>query len=447
MRHDDHDLHASAPEWAELVERARESATSHGAWIAVGTAPGARADGPLAGIPLAVKDNIDVAGFATTAGSPLFDGSVANADAGVVSALKAAGATVLGKTNLHELAFGITSDNAFTGPVRHPRDPSRSAGGSSGGSAVAVALGAVPIGLGTDTGGSVTIPSAFCGIVGFRPSTGRYPGGGLVNLSHSRDTVGVHARTVHDVRIVDEVITGTSAPREPLTVDGLRIGVLRNRFHDLDPAVAATAHAALAVLEEAGAKLVDVEVRDDLTTAIESGIEIVRFECARLLRQRLVLTGSPLATAGFDEIASRVASPDVRALIEGLASAPVTAERYAAACAARWRLRSAYREAFETSGAEAFLWPTCPVPPARIGENDTVVLNGRTLPRFPAVIRNTEPGTVAGQPALAVPAPIAAGALPVGMCLEGRIFEDGELLRIATAVEAVFAADRSATTY
>ncbi|MFC4080765.1 amidase family protein [Amycolatopsis samaneae] len=440
MRHADDDVRTPSPEWADLTGLARETATSHGAWISLAAAPGPHRAGPLAGIPLAVKDNIDVAGLATTAGSPLFDGYVAEADAGIVSVLTGAGAVVLGKTNLHELAFGVTSDNACSGPVRHPRDPARSAGGSSGGSAVAVALGVVPIGLGTDTGGSVTVPSAFCGIVGFRPSTGRYPGDGLANLSHSRDTVGVHARSVREVRAVDAVVTATTTPDEPPPVAGLRIGVPRDRYRDVDPSVATAARDALAALEDAGARLVDVEVRDALASAAEHGIEIVRFECARLVRQRLLFTGSPLATAGFGEIAAKIASPDVRALVESLASAPVTAARYAAACAARWRLREAYRAAFAASGADALLWPTCPVAPPRLGRNDTVVLNGRAVPLFPAVIRNTEPGAVAGQPAVTLPAPVPDGAMPVGMCLEGPVFGDGELLRVAAAVEAVFAA-------
>ncbi|TCO54208.1 amidase family protein [Actinocrispum wychmicini] len=418
------------------VDRAKETTASHGAWITVGPRSTAD-DGPLAGVPLAVKDNIDVAGLATTAGSPLFADAVAETDAGVVSVLKSAGATVLGKTNLHELGFGITSNNATFGPVRHPWHPARSAGGSSGGSAVAVALDVVPVSLGTDTGGSVTIPASFCGIVGFRPSTGRYPGDGVVNLSYSRDTVGVHARTARDVRIIDEVITSGSTPGAPGELEGLRIGVPASRYRDVDPRVTEVVRAALATLTAAGAQLVEVEVRDDLTLAAESGDPLVLFEFARLLRQRLLLTGSPLAGAGLAEVASRISSPDVRALLAGMASAPVTVERYTAARDARWRLREAYREAFERSGADVLAWPTCPVLPPLIGEDDTIMLHERPVPLFPTVIRNTEPGTVAGQPAVSLPAGTTADDLPVGLCLEGRVFDDERLLRIAVAVEDV----------
>ncbi len=129
-------------------------------------------------------------------GSPLLADHVPAVDAGVVSMLREAGAVVVGKTNMHELAFGVTSNNAEHGAVKNPVDPGFSAGGSSGGSAATVALGAVPFSLGTDTGGSVTLPASFCGVVGFRPSVGRYPADGLVKLSWTRDTVGLHTRSV-----------------------------------------------------------------------------------------------------------------------------------------------------------------------------------------------------------------------------------------------------------
>lgn len=168
-----------------------------------------------------------MAGLPTTARSPSLN-TVARADAGVVSILRDAGVVVLGKTNMHELAFGITSNNPTYGPVRNPFDPQRIAVGSSGGSAVSVATGGVPFALGTDTGGSITIPAAFCGVVGFRPTTGRYPGDGLVKLSHSRDTVGIHAHTVADVALVDAIIAHRSAGpfASPVDVAGLRIGIV-----------------------------------------------------------------------------------------------------------------------------------------------------------------------------------------------------------------------------
>jgi len=441
----------SLPEWqrSTIAERralvdasvaqAHATTSSHGVWITVAdpTTTDETPSGPLAGIAFAVKDNIDVAGLATTAGSPLLHDHVAEVDADVVSILKDAGAVVLGKTNLHELAFGVTSDNATYGPVRNPLAQTHSAGGSSGGSAAAVALGTVPFSLGTDTGGSITVPAAFCGIAGFRPSTGRYPGTGVVSLSTSRDTIGIHARTVGDVRIVDEVITRQlgGAPDTDLTDPVL--GVPRSRYQDIAPEVADAAHASLQALERAGVRLVDVEVPDDLALGAGPGLDLVMFEAPRLLRRHLLSAGSRFAGAPLDDLAAHIASPDVRAVFHGIAASPVTAERYAEARAARWRLRRAYAEMFSRQGVDALIWPTVPILPPRLGEAGTIILNGQTVSLFTTVIRNAGPGTVAGQPMLSLPVATASNGLPVGMCLEGPVFDDTLLLRIGETVETL----------
>jgi mandelamide amidase len=415
----------------ERLDRARSS--THGEWIGVAGSVGP-AEGPLAGFPFSVKDNIDVAGFPTTAGSRLLADAPATVDASVVNALRDAGAIVLGKTNLHELALGVTGNNAAFGPTRNPADPTRSAGGSSGGSAVSVALGLVPFGLGTDTGGSVTIPASFCGVVGFRPTTGRYAGDGVVNLSHTRDTIGVHARTVEVVRTVDDVVTGERRHAD-LAVEGLRVGVPRSRYTDLDPEVAEVARGALAALADAGAHLVDLDVHDDLALGAGPGIDLVLFEAPALLRPRLT---AALVDAPPREWAALVESPDVRALVELMASSPVSPERYQAARASRLRLRRAYAEAFARAEVDVLIGPTVPIPPPLLGEDDTVVLNGRAVPVFATGTRNTGPGTVAGLPMVSLPAGVTSAGLPVGMCLEGRPFDDGRLLGAASAVEAVF---------
>ncbi|MBB5953832.1 mandelamide amidase [Saccharothrix tamanrassetensis] len=408
---------------SEAVGKAEASV--HGDWISV-TRAIPSGEGVLAGIPFSVKDNIDVQGDATTAGSPLLRNSPAAVDAGVVGALRDAGAVVVGKTNLHELAFGITSNNKAFGPVRNPVDPARSAGGSSGGSAVGVALGVVPFALGTDTGGSVTIPASFCGVVGFRPSTGRYPGDGVVNLSTSRDTIGVHARTVRDVRVVDEVITREPADFTPVALTGLRIGLPRSRFQDLDPEVARVVQEALSAVERAGAQLVDVDLGDDLAVAAGPGNDLVFFEAPRLLAHRV---GSAV-----EHWADEIASPDVRALVETLSSSPLPVQAYQDARAARWRLQRSYAELF--TRVDVVMGPTAPVPPPLIGEDDVIPLNGRQVPIFPTVTRNAGPGTVAGLPMISLPAGDTRDGLPVGLCLEGHAFGDSRLLRIADAVQA-----------
>ncbi|XVU28110.1 amidase family protein [Actinoplanes sp. CA-054009] len=405
---------------AEALEHAETTKQTHGAYVTT-LRPDPASAGELAGVPFAVKDNIDVAGAPTTAGSPLLADGVAEVDAGVVSALRAAGAVVIGKTNMHELALGITSNNTAYGPVRNPHDPERVAGGSSGGSAATVALGTVPFSLGTDTGASVTLPSSFCGVVGFRPSTGRYPGDGVVMISHTRDTVGVHARTVGDVRRVDRVITSSRPAPDLSGLAGVRLGVLRGRFDDIDPRAGAVLSAALDTLAAAGAELVDVDLKDDLAVAGEAGLPIVLFETVRLLRSR--------TSESFDS----VASPDVKGIMQIMVDEPVPAVAYERHRAQRWRLRQAYAEIFQ--GVDALIAPTTHVLPPLVGEDVTFEHNGRHVPTFATTIRNAAPGTVAGVPMLSLPAGRTESGLPVGLTLEGPVFEDPALLAVAEAVE------------
>lgn len=413
------------------IRAARRTSESHGTFISVIDAPPGIRGGELSGLPFAVKDNIDVAGMRTTAGSPMFDGAPVDIDAGVVSVLRDAGAVVVGKTNMHELAFGITSNNAAFGPVRNPFDRTRSAGGSSGGSAAAVALGVVPFAIGTDTGGSVTIPSAFCGIVGFRPSTGRYPADGLINLSTTRDTAGLHARSVADVRHLDRIITRSPGESErPL--ERTRVGVLRSRFVDIDPDIADAAERMLDRLREADITVIDADIPDDIASG-GAGIELVLYESHRLITARAAeLTD---ARVRFADLVAKIASNDVRDLAQMIAADPLSADAYEAARAVRWDLRRRYAVAFEEFGVDAFVAPTCPVLPPSIGEDQVVELNGTDVPVFATVTRNSAPGTVAGVPMLTLPVGTSRTGLPIGMTLEGAFFADDALLSLASQME------------
>ena len=206
-----------------------------------------RSLGALFGLPLPVKDSVNTRDYPTTAGTPALRNFRPAKDAPVIRALRAAGAFVLGKTNLHELSYGWTSDNRTFGAVRNPYDPLRIAGGSSGGTAAAVAAGLAPLGLAADTEGSIRVPAALCGITGFRPTTGRYPTQGCVPISPQFDQVGPHARSVVDLALFDSVIAAEPHVLRARPLAGLRFGVVRDYWYTgLDLEVERLSAAALA---------------------------------------------------------------------------------------------------------------------------------------------------------------------------------------------------------
>ncbi|WP_246078745.1 amidase family protein [Modestobacter excelsi] len=420
---------------AASIQAARDVADL-GAFISVAehVDPGA---GPLAGVPLAVKDNLDTSDLPTTGGTPALRASRPGRDQHAVARLRAAGAAVIGKTNLHELALGITSNNAAFGPVRNPHDTTRSAGGSSGGSAVAVATGVVPLALGTDTGGSLRVPAAHCGVVGWRPTTGRWGTGRTVPISRTRDTAGVLATSVADVVLVDEIVTGETAPAP--SGRPLRLGVPRAGFYDdLHPEVAACTEQALERLAAGGVELVEVQVVDAHALDAECGFPIVFFEVARDLPAYLATLPGPESALTLADVLAQVASPDVRGALEAAASGAVTDELYRQAMATRDRLRAAYTAALRPAGAarlDALVYPTVPLPAPPIGDDETTELDGRQVPVFLTTIRNTGPGSTAGMPALSLPAGTTGAGLPIGLSLEGLPGEDVTLLASAHQVE------------
>ena len=186
--------------------------------------------GLLHGLPVPVKDSVNTADYPTTGGTGALRDFRPKTDAAAVTLLRGAGAIVLGKTNLHELSFGWTSSNAAFGAVRNPYDPQHIPGGSSGGTAAAVAAGMAPLGVAEDTAGSIRVPAALCGLFGFRPTTGRYPNDGVVPMTSVFDQVGPHARCMADIALFDAVMTGDEQPMEPAVLAGLRIGIDRDYY-------------------------------------------------------------------------------------------------------------------------------------------------------------------------------------------------------------------------
>lgn len=397
---------------------------------------GRDAPGPLHGVPLALKDNLDTAGLQTTGGTPGLRGHRPARNAAVVQALLDAGAIVFGKTNLHELAYGITTNNAAFGPSRNPWDRSRIPGGSSGGTAVAVAARLVPAGIGTDTGGSVRVPAALCGIVGLRPTTGSWSIAGVVPISHTRDTPGPMTRTVADAALLHAVVTGRPAPAAA-ELRGLRLGVPRGHFWaDLEADTARACEAALARLAAAGAVLVEADIPDVARLENAAGFPIALYETVADLDAYLRSHGSPLDYAA---LVAQCASPDVAGLLQGLAGAgaiPPAAYRQAMDVD-RPALQQAYRRHFEAHRVEAVVFPTTPLPAAPIGADETVLLNGVAVPTFLTFIRNSSPGSVAGLPGISLPVGLSAGRLPIGLELDGPAGSDERLLAIALAVEAL----------
>jgi Asp-tRNA(Asn)/Glu-tRNA(Gln) amidotransferase A subunit family amidase len=394
--------------------------------------------GPLSGLPFAVKDNIDTADLPTTGATAALAGSRPARDHLAVARLRAAGAVVVGKTNLHELAFGITCNNAHSGPVRNPYDPDRIAGGSSGGSAVAVATGAVPVALGSDTGGSVRVPAAHCGVVGFRPTIGRWGSGRVVPLSSTRDTVGVLARTVADAALVDHVVTD-AAPHHVDPDRRLRLGIPRTGFwEDLDPDVARCGAEVLDRLADSGAELVELDFSAAHDLDARCGFPIVLYEVVRELPRYLATLPGPQRDLRLEDLVEQVASPDVRGVLESALADPVPEDAYRDALAVRDDLRHAYARALESDGQrlDALVYPTVPLPPAPLGHDATTPHNGRDVPVFLTTIRNTAPGSAAGMPSISIPAGRSPAGLPIGISLEALPGEDTALLAAAQRVEA-----------
>ena len=388
--------------------------------------------GPLHGIPIGLKDNIALKGLTTTAGSKILADWLPDADATVAARLRSAGAILIGKTNMHEFAWGGTSDNPHYGAVRNPWNLDRFPAGSSGGSGAAVAARMCWGALGTDTGGSIRLPAAINGIVGIRPTYGRVSNNGIIPLAWSMDTAGPMARTVEDCALMFSCIAGHD-PRDPTTakvgvadcqaglgrgVRGLRIGIVPDYFfHHLQRPVHDAVRSALDTYEQLGAHIVDVSIRN-IHGNISAQLTIESCEPStyhqRWLRERPDDYGD-----------------DVRTLLEVgemlLATHYLQAQRY------RSLLRQEFMEAFKV--VDVFLCPTLPFTATPIGAMKVVIEDGTDEDMLSAIMQFTGVPSLTGLPSLAVPCGFDEEGLPIGMQLIGKPFDEATLFQAGAAFQ------------
>jgi mandelamide amidase len=393
--------------------------------------------GPLHGLPIPIKDSINTKDLRTTAGTGALRDFRPKDDAPIVRLLRNAGAIILGKTNLHELSMGWTSNNLAFGAVRNPYDQTRIPGGSSGGTAAAVAARMAPLGVSEDTEGSIRVPAALCGIAGFRPTTLRYPSGGTAPISALFDQVGPHARGVGDLALFDAVATGDFQTIHPAALEGIKLGVAREYwFTGLDAEVERITGEALHKLQDAGVELLEAEV-EDLAELIERTTwPIEAHDILLELPEYLRESG---ASVTFDQLLD-MASADIRALFamfEPGSRGFIGEDVYRIACDVQLpKLRRTFRDYFARSGVTAIVFPATMVPATRIGD-DEVTIGNKKFSFLMAIARNIAPGSTAGLPGLVLPAGITKHGLPVALEFDGPSGSDRELLALGLSVEKI----------
>ena len=399
-----------------------------------------RRDGLLLGLPLVLKDNIEVAGLPNTAGTPTLIEQIPEHSAPVARALLDQGAVILGKTNMHELAFGVTSNNRHFGAVANPYREDCFAGGSSGGTGAAVAARMAAAGLGTDTGGSVRIPAALTGIAGFRPSSGRYAQARITPISATRDSAGPMARRVADLVLLDAAIrravpdSGHARPRT------IRLGVPRTYFYEnLDNALSTVIEQALKRIEGAGVDLVAADVPGMRDFEQETGFALALYEAKRGLSD--YLRSSSGGRVSLDQLSAGIASPDVRQIFSEFITgekAPGEQDYKRALEVDLPAIRAMCSDYFSNHRLDGMIFPTVPVTARPIaGCDDSILLNGEQVSTFATVARNTSPGSIAGIPGITIPAGVAADGLPVGIEIDGPYGSDQRLLAIALTLEQI----------
>jgi aspartyl-tRNA(Asn)/glutamyl-tRNA(Gln) amidotransferase subunit A len=392
-----------------------------------------RENSPLIGIPITLKDNIWTRGIRSTAGSKILRDFVPSEDSTAARRLGRTGAVLLGKTNLNEFAYGITGSNAHYGPVHNPWALDRISGGSSAGSGAAVAAGLCAASVGTDTGGSIRTPSAFCGVVGLKPTFGRVSVFGTFPLAPSLDHVGPLARSVADAAILLGAIAGrdpldpTSSPRPVADYLGtlrkplrkFRLGRPREHYWEkLDAEVRGAADAAVRDMEKRGAVVREVSL-PHLKASLDSANDI---SLAEALHVHEAAGFFPVRAADYgEEVGQRIES-----------GAKVPAHRYLAGFDVRKRLLAEFEAAFQD--VDAIVAPTLPVPAPLIGA-ETLQIDGEETAARPAIVGHSRPANLTGLPAISIPCGFTRAGLPIGLQFIGRALDEATLLRVALSYE------------
>lgn len=395
--------------------------------------------GPLHGLPVAVKDSINTNDRPTTAGTPALDGFVPASNAPVLQALLDAGAIVFGKTNLEELSSGYTTNNAFTGPTRNPYDTDRIPGGSSGGNGAALAARFVPIALGEDTAGSVRVPAALTGTMGFRPSTGRYSQSGVVPLASTLDTLGPMGRDVEDLALIDSVVTGDDEPLETVDLSELRIGVPEAFFQELlSEEVERAFEHSLTRLQAAGATLIPADIPNASldVSGLQAFGSVFLFEVPIDLAQYLLDEGTGVS---YGQVVSMIASPNVAGTFALIDSGPVSEAIYQQVIAGLVPfLRSSYLDYLDSNDLDVVVYPTTITEAPRIGQQ-TVEIDGQTIiTTGDAFLRHSHYMPVIGGPTLSLPIGQTRRNLPAGgIDIAGRPGDDRRVLAIGKAISEV----------
>jgi Asp-tRNA(Asn)/Glu-tRNA(Gln) amidotransferase A subunit family amidase len=397
--------------------------------------------GLLHGVPIAIKDSINTRDMATSVGTRLLAGFRPQQDAAIISPIKTAGAILFGKNNLVEMSYGLTGANAHYGQARNPYDEKRITGGSSSGAGASVAARLVPAALGGDTVGSIRVPASLCGIVGFRPTTGRWPGRGVAPISHTFDTLGPMARTVEDCALLDAVVTGGPhvAVMSDRSLKGVRIGYAPKQHLDLvDADVERAFKLSLSKLKDSGAELIEIDLGDDfMPLALQANWPIFFHETMPHIEEYLEENNAPVT---FEQIYEGLGETVKAYWSDGvIRNSPnhVSKEAYLESLNVhRPLLQQRYAERYRSNSIDALVFPTTPAVAPIIGAEVEITIAGQAV-NILTIGKNVFASSCAGLPGISLPIGLSADGMPIGMEIDGKPDEDDKLLNLATRISAI----------